>query len=613
MKRFFLLLVSGILAFPVLADSFKVDRGQFLLNGQPFVIRSGEMHFDRIPREYWEHRILMAKAMGLNTIATYIFWNKVEPRPDCFDEQELQDMIDFVRLVKKHGMWLILRPGPYTCAEWEMGGLPWWLLKDENMELRSQHPYFLERSRKYLRKIGNCLSSMQVTKGGPIIMVQVENEYGHYGTDTIYLGKIRDYILEAGFTEIPLFQCDFFQKFNDVRSDLIKVVNFGSKIDYAKAFDALEKIQPGGPYMAGEYYSGWLDHWGEKHQETSSDQVIKGLTYMLKNGYSYSMYMVHGGSSFGMSAGANFDRQKSRYQPTVSSYDYNAPISEAGWDTPKYYEIRSAILPYLQPGEILPAPPTRMPVMAIPEFDVNETALVFKNLPPPIRDSKARNMEAYDQGFGYIVYSTNISRGCADSLIFDDIRDYAQIYMDGRLIATLNRMLKQNCCVLPARNKEVKIDILVEAMGRINSTKYIHDRKGIIGTVRFGKAELTNWEVYPFPLSNNHPPYGLTFGQETASQPAYYRATFTLDNVADTFLDMRNWGKGLVWINGRCLGRFWNIGPTQTMYLPAPWLHKGINEIIILDFVGPIKTSISGIKDPILASDGSEDARFVVF
>jgi beta-galactosidase len=592
--------------------NFAIGDKDFMLDGKPFVIRSGELHPTRIPREYWQHRLQMLKAMGLNTVTIYLFWNTIEPKPNQFYWKEMADAASFCKLAQKEGLWVILRPGPYVCAEWDMGGFPWWLLKKEDIKFRTQDSYFLERSRKYLLEVGRELAPLQVTKGGPIIMTQVENEYGHYASDTVYLGKIRDYIVEAGFN-VPLYHCDYFTHYNDIRKDIFTTVNFGTSENPKEAIDSLRKHQPKGPVLVSEFYPGWLDHWGEKHGTVYTNPIVKSLTYFLQRNYSFNFYMLHGGTSFGMWSGANCsDEYPNKYNPQTSSYDYDAPISEAGWETPKYLELRKTISQYFDSTEKLPAIPRRIPTMTIKKFKTTEFALVLNNLPEPIKDLRPKNMEAYNQGFGYIVYSTTLNKGEADSLKFKEIHDYALIFIDGKKIATLDRRKQKYSCVLPKREKPVKLEIIVDVMGRINSESFIHDRKGIIGNVLLKNimgdiSELINWNIYPFALNNENAPSKLKYQIGTTLMPAFHKATIKLNEIKDCFLDMSTWGKGLVWVNGHCLGRYWNIGPTQTMYLPGVWLKKGANEIVVLDFIGASENILGGQELPILNSLKNEN------
>jgi beta-galactosidase len=581
----------------VASTDFKIGENDFLMNGKPFVIRCGELHFARIPKEYWVHRLKMAKAMGLNTVCAYLFWNMHEPQPGQFNWSGMADAAEFCKLAQKEGLYVILRPGPYACAEWEFGGFPWWLLKNKDIKVRTQDSYYLERCRIYLNQVGKVLAPLQVTNGGPIIMTQVENEYGSYGDDKEYIGKIRDYLVEAGFN-VPLFTCDGpSQLKNDVRDDIFSVVNFGRNPE--SGFKALREIRPKGPLMCGEYYPGWFDSWGAKHHTGSIDNVVKEIAYMLDNKASFSIYMAHGGTTFGQWTGAN----SPPYLPQTSSYDYDAPISEAGWDTEKFYALRKLFSGYLQQGETMPEVPARKGLIQIPAFSTTEIAPLFSNLPAFVNDVKARNMEQYNQGYGSILYRKKLSAGATATLNIKDVHDFALVFINGKKIATLDRRKNENSCQLPATKEGDVLDILIEAMGRVNYGEAMHDRKGITDRVFISDSngnekELTNWQIFPIALSNEGAPEYLKFKSGKTVMPAYHKGTFSLAETGDTFLDVSTWGKGLVWINGRCLGRFWNIGPTQTMYVPGPWLKKGKNEIIVLDYVGPEKNSLAGLLVP---------------
>ncbi|MDQ8013944.1 MAG: beta-galactosidase [Flavobacterium nitrogenifigens] len=579
--------------------NFEIGENDFMLNGKPYVVRCGEMHFARIPKEYWVHRLKMAKAMGLNTVCAYLFWNMHEPEPGKFNWTGMADAAEFCKLAQQEGLYVILRPGPYACAEWDFGGFPWWLLKKKDIKLRTQDPYYLERCRIYLKEVGRVLAPYQINNGGNIIMTQVENEYGSYGTDKEYLGKIRDYLKEAGFT-VPLFTCDGpSQLKNDVREDIFSVVNFGGNPE--SAFKSLREIRPKGPLMCGEYYPGWFDSWGTKHHTGSVDNVAKEIKYMLDHKASFSIYMAHGGTTFGMWTGAN----SPPYLPQTSSYDYDAPISEAGWDTEKFYVLRKLFAGYLQEGETLPEVPARNKVIKIPEFATTKVAPLFSNLPDFIEDRNPQNMEEYNQGFGSILYRTTLKGGKAATLNIKEIHDYAWIFIDGKKIASLDRRKEENSCQIPATRKGAVLDILVEATGRVNYGGALHDRKGItekvfLTDIDSKSIDLYNWKVFPIALNNNKTPDHLKFETGNTTMPAFHKGNFVLDETGDTFLNVSTWGKGLVWINGHCLGRFWNIGPTQSMYVPGSWLKKGNNEVVVLDYMGPSKNILSGMELPIL-------------
>lgn len=583
------------------AHRFEIGPETFLLDDRPFQIRCGELHAARVPREYWPHRLRMIKAMGLNAVCAYLFWNMHEPRPGEFTWSGQADIAAFCRAAQAEGLWVVLRPGPYACAEWEMGGLPWWLLKHEDIRLRSRDPRFLAAARRYLQEVGRVLGPLQVTRGGPILMVQVENEYGFYGRDAEYLGELRQALLDAGF-DVPLFACNPRQHLRDgYRPDLFPVVNFGS--DPAGAFQALREILPQGPLMCGEFYPGWFDTWGAPHHRGDTPRYLADLRTMLDLGASFSIYMAHGGTSFGFNPGA--DRP---FKPDTSSYDYDAPISEAGWITPKFEQSRALLAQYLLPGETLPAPPAPNPVIAIAPVTATHVAPVLANLPAPLADERPRTMEQYDQPFGCILYRTRLPAGPAATLAAAAIHDVGQVFLDGERIGFTDRRSRNYRVQLPARSRPATLDVLVEAMGRVNFGVEVHDRKGIHAPVTLSAAgqapvELTGWQVYRLPLDGAmldtlaFEPLG---GAPAPTGPAFWRATITIEQPGDCFLDLRPWGKGLAWVNGHNLGRYWNIGPQQTMYVPGPWLKPGENEIILLDLLGPEQPVIGALAQPIL-------------
>lgn len=582
--------------------TFSIGDKTFLLDGKPFLIKAAEMHYTRIPAEYWEHRIQMCKALGMNTICIYAFWNIHEQKEGEFDFKGQNDIAAFCRLAQKHGMYIMLRPGPYVCSEWEMGGLPWWLLKKKDIKLRTNDVYFLERTKLFMNEIGKELADLQVSRGGNIIMVQVENEYGAYATDKEYIANIRDIVKGAGFTDVPLFQCDWSSTFQrNGLDDLVWTINFGTGANIDAQFKKLQEARPNAPLMCSEFWSGWFDHWGRKHETRDAETMVSGIKDMLDRHISFSLYMTHGGTTFGHWGGAN----SPAYSAMCSSYDYDAPISEAGWATPKYYKLREMMMQYADSAQVIPDVPAAYPVIEIPEFELKEVAPLFDNLPEPKLSEDIKPMEQFDQGWGTILYRTSLPEVKeGTTLLIDEVHDWAQVYADGKLLGRLDRRRGQNSLVLPSLQKGTRLDILVEAMGRVNFDVAIHDRKGITNKVELltetDKKELKNWEVCSFPVDYDFAESKKYAEGEKLDAPAYYRATFELDRVGDVFLDMQTWGKGMVWVNGKAMGRFWKIGPQQTLFMPGCWLKKGKNEIIVLDLLGPEKATVSGLKKPIL-------------
>lgn len=620
-KRFFLVLAPLLLAMTLCFSScqskapqtFEVGEGSFLLDGKPFVVKAGELHFARIPREYWEHRIEMVKAQGMNAVCLYVFWNFHEPQPGEFNFEGQADVRAFVELCQKHGLYVILRPGPYCCAEWEMGGLPWWLLKKKDIQLRSMDEYFVERVRLFENALAEQLADLQLARGGNIIMVQVENEFGGYGTDKPYVAAVRDILREAGWTDVPLFQCDWSSNFeNNALDDLLWTMNFGTGSNIDDQFRRLKELRPTTPLMCSEFWSGWFDNWGRAHETRDAKDMVAGLREMLEKNISFSLYMVHGGSSFGHWAGAN----SPGFQPDCSSYDYDAPISEAGHATPKFDELRAMLQEFTD--EPLPPVPAPFPVKAIDAFTLTECAPLMTDLPAPVvEDGEVQTFEELNMGWGSALYSTHLKARNVPSTLTIDAHDFAQVFVDGILVGRLDRRLGQKTIDLPATPGGAKLDILVEAMGRINYGRAIKDFKGIVAPVTIThprpgaepeQKPLGHWTIRLFPddyatvSTQNYQPMNADTGDATdfTFMPAYYRGTFTVDDPADTYLDLSTWGKGQVWVNGHAIGRFWQIGPQQSLFMPGCWLKKGENEIIVLDVMGPSTPVISGLENPIL-------------
>ena len=590
-------------------QSFVAGNGAFLLNGKPFVVKAAELHYPRIPRPYWEQRIQLCKALGMNTICLYTFWNAHEPEPGKFDFSGQNDLREFIKLCAKNDMKVILRPGPYVCAEWEMGGLPWWLLKKKDIRLREADPYFLQRVDMFQKEVAEQVADLTITHGGPIIMVQVENEYGAYGTDKGYVGRIRDMLRRHFGPEVTLFQCDWSSNFlNNGLDDLVWTLNFGTGADIDSQFAPLKEARPHTPLMCSEFWSGWFDKWGAAHETRPADDMIAGIDEMLSKGISFSLYMTHGGTNWGHWAGAN----SPGFAPDVTSYDYDAPISESGQITPKYLKLRKTLAKYMDGEKQAPIPPLIKPI-AVKPFSFTEVAPLWENLPEPKADRDIKSMEEYDQGFGSILYRTSLPALSAPALLtVNEPHDYAQIFIDGKYIGTLDRRNAEKELVIQPCRKGAQLDILVEAMGRINFERAIRDFKGITDnvTVTVEKDghkwvdDLKNWQVfnitdeYDTYAAMDFRPLDMCMHREERLPRGVYRATFNVSKPSDTFLDFESWGKGLVYVNGHALGRIWETGPQQTLYMPGCWLKKGANEILVFDILGPRKAQSRGLKEP---------------
>jgi len=575
--------------------TFTVAKGQFQFDGKPYQILSGEMHYPRVPRAYWHDRFKKARAMGLNTITTYVFWNLHEPRPGVFDFAGQNDVAEYIREAQQEGLNVILRPGPYVCAEWELGGYPSWLLKDRNLTLRSTDPKYLAAMNEWFARLAKEVSPLLLRNGGPIIAIQVENEYGSFGDDHAYMEAVKKSLLESGLAaaDTLLYTADGPEQVpNGSLPELPAVINFGTG-DAKQGFETLKKLRPDGPFMNGEYWAGWFDHWGEHHHTTAVAANASEYEWMLQQAYSVSMYMFHGGTSFGFMNGANSNG--TNYEPDTTSYDYDAPLNESGLPTAKFTAFRDVITRVT--GKTPPALPQPIPAQTYPIAARTESASLWNNLPAPAESDKLLTMEDLDQAYGYILYRTEIANGASGELTIDGLHDYAQIYIDRKLIGTLDRRLGQSSLALPPILSKATLEILVENSGRVNFTKVLRtERKGITGSVSIGGKQPAHWQIYSLPLADLTK---LHFKKSTCEGPCFYRYSMTAQassagdrSLPDTFLDTHGLAKGVAFLNGRPLGRFWSVGPEFTLYTPGPWLHVGGNEILIFDLQGTAKESL---------------------
>jgi beta-galactosidase len=594
------LVPAGSGADPVGQHSFGYQGDHFLLDGKPFLIISGSMHYPRVPRPYWLDRMRKMRALGLNTLCTYVFWDLHEPEPGKFDFADNLDLAAYIRAAQEAGLWVILRPGPYICSEWDFGGLPPWLLSTPGLKVRTADPRFIDAASKYLRKLGEQVAHLQITRRGPIIMAQVENEYGSFGRDHDYMNAIRKAIRDAGF-EVTLYTSDGSapaELQGGTLPDLPAAINFGQG-DPAPEFARFARFRQGATRMCGEYWDGWFDHWGEEHHVMSPEEAARGVEWMLSRGISINLYMVHGGTSWGFMSGANSDES---YQPDISSYDYDAPIDEAGRPTRKFSLIRDVIAKYSPPGTRLPDLPDPLPMIEVPRFELKEVAALDGLLGKPVRSDQPLPMEGLGQNYGLVLYRTRVAKALKVLLEVKEIRDYAVVSQGARRLGVLDRRLKQHSLEVDLEGG-VPLDILVENMGRVNFGPHLtEDLKGIVGPVTLAGSILTGWENYLLPMTDlSH----LRFSSLSPKGAAFFRGRFELPSLGDTFLDMRGWGKGYVWVNGHNLGRYWKIGPQQSMFLPATWLHQGPNTVVVLDLQPEGRRTIRGVRDAIWSTPRS--------
>ena len=569
---------------PAVAGTFEAKGRDFVLDGKPIQILSGEMHYPRVPRPYWEDRLKKAKAMGLNTICTYLFWNLHEPKPGQWDFSDNLDFVAFLKACQAEGLHAIVRPGPYVCAEWELGGYPSWLLADPQTKLRSTDPRFLKPAMAYLEKVSSMLKPLQVENGGPVLMIQVENEYGSFEADKSYLQAHVEAIRKGGFTG-TLFTADG-PGLNNLRAgtlpDVTAAINFGN--NSRDAFSSLEKFRPGQARMNGEFWVGWFDHWGKQRPNPTAASKMPDFEYMLKEGISVNLYMFHGGTNWAFTAGANWT---GHYDSDITSYDYSAVLDEGGLPTDKFTAFREAIRKDV-PGAVFGPMPQPIPVVSIPKIELTEAAsLVESTVAEKEAKPQPATMEAMGQSFGYVFYRTTVQGPLSGLLQPTAVRDRAIVWLDGRRVGVMERRTNKITLPLDIPAGAHRLDILVENMGRINfSTELRNERKGLVGPVKLGDKTLGPWTHQQFPLEKLDSVKFSAANLEKAAQtdaPFFYRGRFDMPKLGDTWLDLRGFGKGVVWVNGRNLGRYWEIGPQQTLYLPGCWLKQTGNEIVVLE------------------------------
>jgi beta-galactosidase len=578
--------------------TFELGDTAFLLDGKPLLMISGEMHYPRVPRECWRERMKMAKAMGLNTIGTYVFWNVHEPEKGQYDFSGNNDIAAFVKTAQEEGLWVVLRPSPYVCAEWEFGGYPYWLQQIKGLTVRSKEPQYLEAYRNYIKAVGKQLSPLLVNHGGNILMVQIENEYGSYSNDKDYLDINRKMFIEAGFDGL-LYTCDPEPAIKDGHlPGLLPAIN--GVDDPAKAKRLINENHKGkGPYYIAEWYPAWFDWWGTKHHTVPYEKYLGKLDSVLSAGISINMYMFHGGTTRDFMNGANAN-DHAPYEPQTSSYDYDAPLDEAGNATEKFRQFRNVIARHLPAGTVLPEIPAARPVIEIPDIQFTRSTPLFNFLPAPVSNVKPLTFEDLGQAYGWVLYSTTLTGNQKAWLKLKELRDYCVVMVNGKRAGVLDRRSGLDSIQLQLPAGKVKLDLLVENLGRINFGPYLlTNKKGITEQVMWAGKEVRNWKMYKLPF-NKLPVVKTQKNIAGTNVPTLKEGTFILNTPGDTYLDMSRWGKGAVWINGHNLGRYWEIGPQQTIYVPAEWLRKGTNNIAVMELIKPEMNKLSGITHPVL-------------
>lgn len=587
----------------------EIKNKKFYMDSKPFDIYSGAMHYFRTVPEYWEDRLTKLKAAGFNTVETYVCWNLHEKKPGEFDFSGILDIEKYLEIAQKVGLYAIVRPGPYICAEWDFGGLPAWLLKDKNMQIRCMYPDYLKCVERFYKELLPRLFPHLESQGGNIIAMQVENEYGSYGNDKDYLRYVKKLTRDCGI-DCLLFTSD--GNTNNMISggslpDIYKVLNFGSRS--RTAFNVLKGFENDGPNMCGEFWCGWFDHWRDKHHTRNSLEIVNEIKGFIDNGASFNMYMFHGGTNFGFTAGANHN-QGHGYEPTVTSYDYCAMLTEWGDYTPAYHAVRKLLCEKqgIEPPELPESPK----LQSIGKVELTEAASLFENLdnigekhhvPVP------EGMEYFGQNFGLIYYETTLKgKYNASPMYVKNVHDFADVYFDGEKKASIDRTLytvegkttlkdvifkkkkgESSPFLMPALSGERKIGVLVDTMGRVNYGENMLDRKGI-SDIYLGIQRLMNYDVWTLPLDNlDKLKYSSSVKKE---EPVFLKGSFKTDSKADCFVHLDGFNRGCVYINGFNLGRFWKVGPQKSLYIPGTLL-KDENEIIVFNIGGYSKPTVS--------------------
>lgn len=602
----------------------------FLYDDKPIQLLGGQMDPHRVPYEHWRDRIKMARAMGLNTLFAYIYWDQLEPQEGEFDFNKINNIKEYFKIAQEEGLYGGLRMGPFVCAEHEWGGYPYWLANKQNMQVRTNDKEMREATHKFFKAVHDNVKEQLATNGGNIILVQVENEYGAYGDDMDYKIGLRDMAIDVGF-DVPLYTTDMTGKETIEKGNIPNVLAEVDGHNGTENPDRLKYIpdnSTNGPFMNAEYYTTWIDHWNDtKHNENDDkgiDKVQKDLLRLLNSGGSFSLYMFHGGTNWGFQSGSNYEDGSIR--STTTSYDYGAPLDESGRPNQLYYGIRNTLQKYLRTNGTymndtdIPDIPHKENRISIDEFTVKKCSNLLQKLSSAsgndggikkTHSKKPRNMEQIGQATGFINYRTTLNKDLDNNTtltVGDKPRDRVLIYINGERKGLIDSRINERDrkpIILHNLKKNDQLDLLVENVGRVNFMEQIVDqRKGIVGDVTIGSDTIEDWDIYPLPLTGddvrkfteNCDDGGGDYSDQSKYSPTFFTGKFELDHIEDTFLSYKGWAKGVIWVNGHNLGRYWKIGPQQQLYLPKAYLKKGQNSLVILELLKTDTNKLEGVQ-----------------
>lgn len=584
----------------------RIHKDKLFLDEEETLLISGAMHYFRTLPEQWKDRLEKIAAAGFNCVETYAPWNLHEPIENTFDFSGMLDVEKFIKTAEEVGLYVIFRPSPYICAEWEFGGLPSWLLKYNDIAFRTMDKIYIEKIDRYYDMLIPKIKPLLASNGGPIIAVQIENEYGSYGNDSNYLKYLENALTQRGI-DVPLFTSDgptHYMLGGGTLPHIWKTINYGSKTE--EAFKMLNNYQTNMPKMVMEFWIGWFDHWGHGHITREPKNMIDEFKKILDNNISVNFYMFHGGTNFGFMSGANFDID---YRPTVTSYDYDSLLTEAGDLTEKYNLTKSVLESFN--GKISVKKHKNHKFYSVQnskkknygKVKFTKQANLFRNLESiseKYSSPTIKPMEYFNQSYGYIVYETEIPYIIKNMrLTLQNVRDRALVFFNDEFKGVIDRNSNQEI-ILNSESTNNNLKILVENMGRINYGAQLKDFKGITEGVRLERQFLFNWNIYTLPMNDisnlNFQPLDCEIDD---NNPSFYLGTFEVDEPCDTFITFENWSKGHIYVNGFNLGRYWEIGPQKTLYLPKDLLKSGTNEIVIFE-LHKFGEYLNLIENPIL-------------